>query len=101
MTADFILNIVAGLALLALGFISRQLVARFQTRATRRLWRGFSGKAGLTIAMTNWKGPTPRSGTRTSFGEVRVLITLVPTLEPVFKLSTFMADSQVPDPPGS
>ena len=23
------------------------------------------------------------------------------TLEPVFKLSTFMADSQVPDPPGS
>jgi hypothetical protein len=80
MTADFILNIVAGLALLALGFISRQLVARFQTRATRRLWRGFSGKAGLTIAMTNWKGPTPRSGTRTSFGEVRVLITLIPTL---------------------
>ena len=26
---------------------------------------------------------------------------LVVTLEPVFKLSTFMADSQVPDPPGS
>jgi len=58
----------------------------------------------LKIAGT-WK-PTPdeRNAAWELYVELVTRVGVIPLhdgLEPVFKLSTFMADSQVPDPPGS
>jgi len=81
MVNDFAINLVASGAFLALGFISRQLLSRFHTRATRRLWRGLGAGRELTIALSTRKNPLQRSGsTRTSFGDIRSLLILMPTL---------------------
>ena len=82
MFGDFLVNIIAGIALLVLGFISRHVVTRFRTRATRRLWRG-SVTGELTIALSTRKGRLPRSGTRTGFSEVRALLALIPILSQI------------------
>ena len=82
MFRDFVVNIIAGIALLALGFLSRYVLSRFRTRTTRRLWRG-SVENGLTIALSTRKGPLPRSGTRAGFSEVRALLALIPTLSQI------------------
>jgi hypothetical protein len=82
MFGDFFVNIIAGIALLALGFVSRHVVTRFRTRATRRLWRS-SVAEGLTIALSTRKGRLPRSGTRTGFSEVRALLALIPMLSQI------------------
>jgi hypothetical protein len=76
---DFVVNIVAGVALLVAGFVSRRMLSRLRTEATRRLWRA-SVAEGLTIALTSRRGSAPRSGGRASLEEVRALLQLVPTL---------------------
>lgn len=82
MFQDFLVNIIAGIALLVLGFVSRHELTRFRTRATRRLWRG-SAANGLTIALSARKSHLPRSGTMTEFSEVRALLALIPTLNQI------------------
>jgi hypothetical protein len=78
MLTDFTVNILASVAFLVMGFVGRQLLVRYRTRATRSLWRS-SLKNGLIIAITTRPGDAPSSGTRASFREVRTLIELVPT----------------------
>jgi len=58
-----------------------------------------TSKAPLSIKIDPVRSPVSRCATFTGEGDVPADRTL--WLEPVFKLSTFMADSQVPDPPGS
>lgn len=82
MFRDFVINIIAGIALLALGFLSRNALSQFRTRTTRRLWRG-SVENGLTIALSTRKGPLSRSGTRAGFSEVRALLALIPILSQI------------------
>ena len=43
----------------------------------------------------------PEAIGRVAMSSAMLECTLRNVIEPVFKLSTFMADSQVPDPPGS
>jgi hypothetical protein len=79
MLKDFAVNILAGVALLLAGLVSRQILSRLRTRAARRLWRA-SVRDGLTIALTSRKGSSPRNGDRASLSEVRALLELIPTL---------------------
>lgn len=80
MLNEFTINLVAGVALIFLGFVSRQLVTLFRTRATRRIWRGLHSKSSLTITLSAKPGRSPEANPRASFDEVRVLTSLIPTL---------------------
>jgi hypothetical protein len=79
MAIDLLVNIAGGFALIAFGYVSRQLLFRFHTRATRRLWRGIAGGV-LVAALTSRKGPHLSSGVRTSLSETRILVGLLPKL---------------------
>src|SRR4029453_3959018 len=79
MAGDFVINIAAGVALLIAGFVSRQAVSRFRTRATRRLWREAISE-DLTIALSANRDIASMSGPRVSFAEVRTLVSLTASL---------------------
>jgi hypothetical protein len=77
---DFLVNITAGLALIAIGYTSRKAVFAFRTRNERRLWRPLRSGAELRVAITTRPGPLKRSTPRVSLSEVRVLTGIIPTL---------------------
>jgi hypothetical protein len=90
MVNDFVVNIVAGAALLVAGFVGQWMLSRLRTGATRRLWRPCATE-GLTIALASREGSSPRSRGLASLDEVRALLQLVPTLSQLHIRYTIIA----------
>ena len=80
MTMDFIINVVAGLFLLALGFVSQRFILRVRTRSTRSMWRQKDRAKTLVVAMTTHEGKYASSGIGTSLREATFLSQVIPVL---------------------
>jgi hypothetical protein len=77
--SNFAINIVAGAALIVLGFVLRSARSRYSSRDWRKLWKMFLGQ-DLGILLTTREGPLRRSTRRVSLAETKVVTTLIPLL---------------------
>lgn len=78
MIQDLTINIVAGVLLLAAGWIARLVYSRWTLRHERSIWKDFVSRSRLGVALTTRSGPYPRSTPRISLTEARAFGQLTP-----------------------